>query len=317
MISAHKIAPAIGAGCPLVMKAPDRTPRIVLRLAALVLEAGWPAEGLSVLTGGPDIGQALVEDIRPRLVSFTGSSEVGKRIARRAGFKRLLLELGSNSATIVCESADVEHAANRIVAGAFAAAGQSCISVQRVYVHHSRRAELEKRVVALTGQVRLGTTDDRTADVGPVLTDQAAERIQAMIDESAAAGAKILIGGKRSGRFVEPTVISGVTEKMPLHTEEVFGPVVALATFSTIDEAIALVNDSRYGLQAGIFTDSAAEAQLAARRIEVGGVHINEISMWRADHMPYGGIKDSGFGKEGPASAMREMSVYKVVSWAQ
>lgn len=317
LIAAHKIAPAVGAGCPIILKAPDLTPRVVLRLAELLLEAGWPAVGISVLTGGPSIGEALIRDDRPRLVSFTGSSPIGKLIASQAGFKRLLLELGSNAATIVSESADVNLAASRIVAGAFAAAGQSCISVQRVYVHHARRQELEDLIVEKTSQIRLGTTEDRDADLGPLLTESAAKRVEDMVKDAVDQGAQLLTGGRRTGRFFEATVVSGLTRSMDLHREEVFGPVVALAEFSTFEEALDLANDSKYGLQAGVFTDSSSEAHLAARRLEVGGVHINEISMWRADHMPYGGVKDSGFGKEGPAWAMREMTVNKVVSWKQ
>ena len=316
LISAHKIAPAVGAGCPLVLKAPDRTPRVVVRFAELLVAAGWDPAGISVLTGGPEIGDALVRDPRPRLISFTGSSAVGKIIADRAGFKRTLLELGSNAATIVTDSADVEHAARRIAAGGFAAAGQSCISVQRVYVHRSRRDELEERLVGLVGSLRVGSASMRDADIGPLLTEAAAERVEAIVNDARASGAAVIIGGGRSGRFVEPTIVTDVTPEMRLHREEVFGPVVAIVTYDTFDEAIALANDSDYGLQAGIFTDSAAEAQRAARHLDVGGVHINEVSMWRADHMPYGGVKDSGFGKEGPAWAMREMTVAKVVSWA-
>lgn len=315
LISSHKIAPAIGAGCPIVMKAPEVTPRTLLLLATIVIDSGWPPAGLSVLTGDRDLGEALVKDRRPRLVSFTGSSPVGKQIAAAAGFKRLILELGSNAATIVMNSADLELAATRIVAGGYSNAGQSCISVQRVYAQRGIYEELAARVAALTSALTTGSPEDQATDVGPVISDTSAERIESVISDAVSHGARLLAGGDRHGRRFAPTLLGEITTEMRFHREEVFGPVVGLATFDTLDEAIELLNDSEYGLQAGVFTDSATEAHRVAKSAAVGGVHINEVSMWRADHMPYGGVKDTGFGKEGPESAMHEMSVEKVVSW--
>ena len=315
LVSSHKIAPAIGAGCPLVMKTPDSTPRTVLLLAKIVLECGWPSAGLSVLTGDRNLGQALIKDPRPRLISFTGSSPVGKEIAATAGFKRLLLELGSNAATIVMNSADLELAANRIVAGGYSNAGQSCISVQRVYVQREVYDDLADRITTLTSALTTGSPEDKTTDVGPVISDASAERIEGVIEDALVHGARLLAGGSREGRRITPTLLADFTPDMRFHNEEIFGPVIGLAPFDTLDEALEQLNDSTFGLQAGIFTDSASEAHRVARYAAVGGVHINEVSMWRADHMPYGGVKDTGFGKEGPESAMHEMTVEKVVSW--
>lgn len=314
LIAAHKLAPAIGAGCPVLLKPPDRTPLAILELAREALAAGWPPTALSVLPGGAEVGQRLTEDDRVALVSFTGSSAVGRLVARQAGLKRTLLELGSNAATIVLGDADVALAAERCAIGGYAAAGQSCISVQRVYVARERHAELLKRLAVGVSALRAGDPRDPGTDVGPLIDDAAARRVEALIDDARQAGARVVVGGARRGAVLEPTLLDGLTPEMRLADEEAFGPVVAVAAVASLAEAVALTNASPYGLAAGVFTDSLADAWEAARTLRVGNVHVNEVSNWRADHMPYGGVKDSGHGKEGPAYAIAEMTHFKTLT---
>jgi len=314
LIAAHKLAPALGAGCPVIVKPPDRAPLAILELCRLAIESGWPRSAISVLPGGPEVGQALVRDERVRLVSFTGSTAVGKAIAGLAGLKRLIMELGSNAATIVAEDADLDLVIERCTAGGFNVAGQSCISVQRVYVHESRYRELLDRLAPAVSSLVAGDPMNEETDVGPLIDDRAADRVETVIEDAINLGGELLIGGTRSGRAVDATVIAGLAPMMRLHREEVFGPVVGVAPYRELDEAIRLANDTPYGLQAGVFTNSLDKAALLARRLNVGGVNINDVSNWRADHMPYGGIKDSGLGKEGPVWAMREMTVMKMVT---
>ena len=314
LIAAHKLGPAIGAGCPIVIKPPEQTPLAILALATEAIAAGWPAAALSVLPGSADVARALTEDPRVALVSFTGSSAVGRLVARQSGLKRLMLELGSNAATIILADADLDLAIERCAAGGYAAAGQSCISVQRVYVARERHAELIERLTARVGSLRAGDPRLETTDVGPVVDDASAARIEAVIADATAHGARVLVGGGRDSRLVQPTLLDGLTQAMRLQHEEIFGPVVAVAPVDSLEQAIALANDSPYGLSAGVFTDSLQQAWQAVRGLKTGNVHVNEISSWRADHMPYGGVKDSGYGKEGPSYAMAEMTHFKTVS---
>jgi acyl-CoA reductase-like NAD-dependent aldehyde dehydrogenase len=315
LIAAHKLGPAIGAGCPVVIKPPEQTPLAILALATEAIAAGWPAAALSVLPGPAEVARALTEDPRVALISFTGSSAVGRLVSRQSGLKRLMLELGSNAATIVLADGDLDLAIERCAAGGYSAAGQSCISVQRVYVARERHAELLERLAARVGSLRAGDPHLETTDVGPVVDDASAERIEAVIADATARGARIVVGGGRDGRLVQPTLLDGLTPDMRLQHEEIFGPVVAVAAVDSLDEAISLANDSPYGLSAGVFTDSLQQAWRAIRGLQTGNVHVNEISSWRADHMPYGGVKDSGYGKEGPAYAMAEMTHFKTVSF--
>jgi acyl-CoA reductase-like NAD-dependent aldehyde dehydrogenase len=315
LIAAHKLGPAIGAGCPVVIKPPEQTPLAILALATEAIAAGWPAAALSVLPGPAEVARALTEDPRVALISFTGSSAVGRLVSRQSGLKRLLLELGSNAATIVLADGNLDLAIERCAAGGYSAAGQSCISVQRVYVARERHAELLERLAARVGSLHAGDPRLETTDVGPVVDDASAERIEAVIADATARGARIVVGGGRDGRLVQPTLLDGLTRDMRLQREEIFGPVVAVAAVDSLDEAINLANDSPYGLSAGVFTDSLQQAWQAVRGLQTGNVHVNEISSWRADHMPYGGVKDSGYGKEGPAYAMAEMTHFKTVSF--
>lgn len=314
LLAAHKIAPAIGAGCPVILKPSEKTPLSALLLAELLLETPWPAAAVSVLVGGGDIGRALTTHEDIRLVTFTGSSPVGHAIAQQTGAVRLMLELGSNAPTIVLDDADLDLLIDRCMVGAFTSNGQSCISVQRLLVHESVYAEVVERLTARIRLLVLGDPSDERTDVGPVIDDASAARIEALIDDARRHGGTVEVGGGRNGRLIEPTLIAGLNDDMALQRDEVFGPVVLVGAFSTIDEAIEIANGTPYGLQAGVFTNRLDVALELAQRLEFGGVHINEISTFRPDHMPYGGVKASGLGKEGPAAMMREMTEEKVVS---
>jgi acyl-CoA reductase-like NAD-dependent aldehyde dehydrogenase len=312
---AHKIAPAIAAGDPLVLKPASQTPTPALVLADLAHEAGLPAGGLSVLPAAAATAEPLVTDERLHLITFTGSAAVGWDIKRRAGRKRVALELGGNAAVIVHEDADMTRAADRIVAGGFGYSGQSCISVQRVLVQaraHDRLVEaLRPRVAALV----MGDPLDEATDIGPLITEDDAVRAQRWIEEAVAGGARVLIGGGRQKGTLSPTVLDGVGPAMKVSCEEVFAPVVALTVYESLPEAFALVNDSPYGLQAGIFTRDAPSIWKAFDRLEVGGVMVDDVPTFRIDHMPYGGVKGSGTGREGLRYAIEEMTELRLLGW--
>ena len=286
-------------------------------MAELFAEAGLPPGALNVVTGpGGAVGEALVEHPGINMVTFTGSVDVGGRLRAIAGLKRVTLELGSNSAVIVEDDADLEEAAARCVAGAFAHSGQVCISVQRVYVHERVAREFTDRVVEATRKLSIGDPRDVATDVSSLITPGEAERIDAWIGHAIAGGARLLTGGARSHRAtVEPAVLTGVAESDPIMRREAFGPVVGINPYATLDEAIGLVNDSDYGLQAGIYTRDLQKAFSAARRVHVGGFMINEVPQFRVDQMPYGGVKQSGSGREGPRYAIEEMTEPKLIVW--
>ncbi len=313
LLACHKVGPAIGGGNTVVLKPTPQTSASSIELARLFVEAGLPEGVLNVVTGGREHGEQLVSDPRVRLITFTGSTAVGKSIAASAGYKRVLLELGSNAANIVDEDAHLTLAADRCVTGGFSAVGQSCISVQRIYAHHSIYAPFTAMLVERVRALRVGDPRDEAVDVASVVSVEAAERIAAWIQAAEADGAQVVLGGARQGSVVAPTVISGIQSAMRVVRDEIFGPVIGVAPFSHFGEAIALVNDSRYGLQAGVFTNNLGHAMEAIQDIRSGSVLINEASSFRADHMPYGGVKDSGWGKEGPAAALAEMTERKVV----
>ena len=313
-LAAHKVAPALAAGNSVVLKPATDTPLTDLMLGRILLEAGLPDEALNLITGyGREIGDALVADERGRMVSFTGSLEVGKRLMTHAGLKKATLELGSNSAVIVMEDADLEMAADRIVAGAFALAGQVCISVQRVYVQRGASESLVGAVISRTEKLKVGDPLREDTDMGPMISVSAAERAESWILEALEQGGELVCGGKREGAFFQPTVLRQVPHDCKVCREEAFAPLMVINDVQDLDQAIALVNDSRYGLQGGIFTRDLASALQAARRIQVGGVMINEVPTFRVDHMPYGGIKMSGFGREGLKYAVEEMTEIKLI----
>ncbi|MBS1881746.1 MAG: aldehyde dehydrogenase family protein [Actinobacteria bacterium] len=314
LIAVHKLGPAIGAGCPILIKPPDRAPLSTLALARLARAAGWPAAAVAVLPGGPEVGIALTTDERVRLISFTGSSAAGRAIARQAVGAELILELGSNAATIVDRDADLDLFLDRCLVGGFTANGQSCISVQRVFVHRDRYEDVLARLAPRVAALRAGDPMLEENDVGPVVDDRGAAHIAALLDDARSLGGEVLVGGGSDGRLVEPTLVAGLREAMRLNREEAFGPLVAVGAFDRLERAIAAVNASPYGLQAGAFTGSLPNAMRLIAGLEVGGVHINETSTFRPDHMPYGGVKESGTGKEGPRYVMERMTHFKSVS---
>ncbi len=313
-LMAHKIAPAIAAGNAIIMKPASQTSMNTIRLGELLLEAGMPPEAVSVLTGsGSIVGDALVKDPRVRMVSFTGSLETGKRISANAGIKKLSLELGSNSAMIVTEHADVDKAAQSAVNGGFQNAGQVCISVQRVFVHEKVYDDFINKSVESAKNFKYGNPEIESSQMGPVIDESNAKRIIEWINEAVSKGAKLVTGGERNYTLIPPTILIDVPLNTKIMTNELFGPAIAVRKFRNLDEAIELVNSSQYGLQASIFTNDIKEAFKAANNIEAGGVMINEGPRYRADFMPYGGYKNSGIGREGIKFAIDEMSELKVI----
>ena len=311
---AHKIAPALAAGCAVVLKPASQTPLSALLLAELETEAGLPPGWLNVLVGSAgEIGDVLVADARVKLISFTGSSGVGWGLRERAPRKRVNLELGNATPVIVEADADLDDVAGRLAANAFSFAGQSCISVQRIYVQRDAYNDLLARFLPKVEALRLGDPADEETDVGPLIDTDARDRVLAWIEEARAAGAEILSGGTLEGELIRPTVIAGAGPELKVSCEEVFGPVCTVTAYDTLDEAIKLANGTRFGLQAGIFTASLKSALAAAQRLEFGGVTVNEAPTFRADQMPYGGVKDSGNTREGPAWAVREMTEERLV----
>ncbi|KAA0969072.1 aldehyde dehydrogenase family protein [Aureimonas fodinaquatilis] len=310
----HKIAPAIAAGNAIVLKPAPATPLSALAFVEILEEAGLPAGFANIVTGDADVGAALLADQRIGFYSFTGSEKVGAIVKRDSGFRRVALELGNNSACIVCADADLELAAPLIVRGGYRKAGQVCVSVQRVYVHRSVAARLGDMLASHIAKLKVGDPLDPETDVGPLITAEKCVELLAWIDEAVSAGARIAAGGRRlDGNIIEPTLLVDASQSMSVVCKEVFGPVISLVPFGEIDEAIDAVNDSPYGLQSGIFTTNIDVAFKAARRLNVGGVNINETSNTRGDIMPYGGVKHSGFGREGPYYAIREMTDERLV----
>jgi len=311
---AHKIAPALAAGCAVVLKPASATPLSALLLAELEQEAGLPAGWLNVLVGpSAEIGDVLVGDDRVGVLTFTGSGPVGWKLRERAPRKKVLLELGNATPVIVEADGDVDAAAAAVAANAFSFAGQSCISVQRVYVAREAYDRFVGELVPLVEELVVGDPGDDATDVGPVIDEGARERILEWIDEARRAGAEILTGGDLADGLIQPTVIARPPADARVSCDEVFGPVMTVAPYDSLEEAIALANGTRYGLQAGIFTANVKTAMRAARELDFGGVIVNEAPTFRADQMPYGGVKDSGNTREGPAYAVRELTEERVV----
>ena len=310
----HKVGPALAAGNSVVLKPAGDTPLSALKLTEILLEAGLPAEGIQCVTGpGGEIGDVLTGDPRVRKITFTGSMEIGERICRNAGIKKVTMELGSNSPLIVMSDADIEKVAAATVAGGFANAGQVCISTQRVFADRRIYADFLDALVAPTEAFSMGNPLDEAIRMGPMIRASDADRVGEWISEAVQGGARILVGGDHEGTMHAPTVVADATRDMKVSREELFGPAVAVSAFSDIDEAIAMANDSRFGLAAGIFTQNVDWAMRFAKEVESGNLHINSTPQWRTDLMPYGGLKDSGMGKEGPAYAVHEMTELKMV----
>jgi len=307
-LSAHKLAPAIAAGCPMVLKPASQTPSAALLMGQMAVEAGLPAGAISVVPAVRRNADALLEDPRFRLVTFTGSPEVGWDIKARSGKKRVVLELGGNAAAVIGADADLDWAVPRVAAGAFAYAGQVCISVQRVLVQRPiYDAFLERFVEESRSRVKVGPPTDEEAIMSSMIDRWNAERIMEWIAEAKEAGAEIHCGNQRDGNLVSPTVLTGVDPRAPISAQEAFAPTVTVAPFDDWDEAVAAVNDSRYGLQAGVFTNDLRAVWKCFDGIEVGGVIHNDYPTFRVDMMPYGGVKDSGFGREGLRWSVKEM----------
>jgi acyl-CoA reductase-like NAD-dependent aldehyde dehydrogenase len=311
---AHKIAPALAAGCAVVLKPASATPLSALLLAELEEEAGLPAGWLNVLVGpSAEIGDVLVGDDRVGVLTFTGSGPVGWKLRERAPRKKVLLELGNATPVIVEADGDVDAAAAAVAANAFSFAGQSCISVQRVYVARAAYDRFVGELVPLVEELVVGDPGDDATDVGPVIDEDARERILKWIHEARRAGAEVLTGGDIADGLIQPTVIANAPADAKVSCDEVFGPVMTVAPYDSLDEAIDLANGTRYGLQAGIFTANVKTAMRAARELDFGGVIVNEAPTFRADQMPYGGVKDSGNTREGPAYAVHELTEERVV----
>ena len=310
----HKVGPALAAGNAVVIKPATDTPLSALRLTEILLEAGLPPEGVQCLTGpGGEIGDALVADRRVRKITFTGSRDVGERICRLAGIKNVTMELGSNSPIIVMPDADLDKVAVAVAATGYANAGQVCISTQRVLtagkVYGDFLDALKPRVAALT----TGDQLDEKTKVGPMVREKDAVRVEEWVKEAVSTGARVVVGGQRRGAIYAPTIVADVKPEMRISCDELFGPAVAVTPFNNLDEAIALANDTIYGLAAGIFTENLEWAMKFAREVQSGNLHVNWGPQWRADLMPYGGLKESGFGKEGPRYAVEEMTELKMV----
>jgi acyl-CoA reductase-like NAD-dependent aldehyde dehydrogenase len=313
---AHKIAPAFAAGNAVILKPASATPLTACLLAEVLIEAGVPRGFLSVLPGGARIAEWLIADERVRFFAFTGSTEVGRKIQQAAGLRRTQMELGSIACTIVCDDANLDTALPKVVNAGYRKAGQVCTSVQLLLVHEKIVKDVETRLAALVSKVKYGDPTDPETFVGPLISEKEAIRVESWIEEALAKGAKCLAGGgPRRGAVVPPVLLGDVDESMKLGCQEVFGPVVCVLPFRTLDEAIDRVNATPYGLACGIFTNRLGDAFAAARRLEVGGVHVNETSSSRVDLMPYGGSKDSGFGREGPRYAVHEMTEERIVTF--
>ena len=312
----HKVGPALAAGNAIVHKPASTTPLSALRFARAVEEAGAPAGAYNVVTGpGSVVGNTMVSSPHVAMITFTGSREVGLDIRARAGLKRVTLELGSNSALVVEPDSDLDTVAARAVVGSFSHSGQVCISVQRIFVHESIADAFLQKFAAATAKLKIGHPFEETTDISSLITEKEAVRVEAWIQEAVSQGVRLVCGGGRKRATVEPTILADAPPSTRISCQEVFGPVVVVNRYRNFADAIAMVNDSVYGLQAGIFTRDLERAFQAAREFEVGGVIINDVPMFRADHMPYGGVKESGAGREGPRYAAEEMSEMKLICW--
>lgn len=312
-LTVHKVLPVLVAGNACVVKPSERAPKTARLLRELMLESGFPPEAIPFVYGGPEVVDAMLAHPEIALYSFTGSARVGEKVKTKSGLRPVLLELGSNAATIVHEDADVERAAHEIAYGSYAYAGQACFGVQRIVVHRSRLDEFVERLQDATAALKCGEPADKRVVVGPLIDEDAARRVDGLIQEASAAGAQVMFGGTRHGSFIEPTLLRDVPLDNALWREEIFGPVAVITEYDTLDEAIELVNDTRYGLQTGVFTQDIGTALTAFDRIRTGAVIINESSAWRCTPMPFGGVGDSGIGREGPRYAIEASTVQRTI----
>jgi len=310
----HKVGPAIAAGNSIIHKPASKTPLTSLILGEILLEAGLPKEALNiVICSAEDAEKYLVKNQLIRKISFTGSKLVGEKIASNAGLKKLSMELGSNSGVIIDEKTDIDKAVSAVKVGAFGYSGQVCIHCQRAYVHESVYEEFREKIVNAANNLVIGNPIEMSTDIGPMIDEKEIVRVISWIDEAKSQGGKVLCGGEREGFALKPTVIENVTEEMKIVKDETFGPTLALIPFNDFKDAISKLNDSIYGLQAGVFTENIRNAYYAIDNLDVGGVMINDVPTFRIDLMPYGGVKSSGYGREGPKYAIEEMTEIKCV----
>lgn len=310
---AHKIAPAIACGNPFIIKPAPQTPLTSLLLGETLLKSGIPEKTVNIVPCSNEVAEKLATDERVKMLSFTGSARVGWALKQKAGKKKVLLELGGNAAVIVDQHTDIDHAVERCVVGSFAHAGQVCIKVQRIYIHKSVFKQFEMKFLEATAAVKVGNPLEEDTIVGPMISLGEAERVEQWIKEAVSDGAEILWGGKRRGSMMEPTVLGSVNPEMKVCREEIFGPVTTVQKIDSIESAVEEVNDSRYGLQAGIFSNDMKAILYAYKNLEVGGVIVNDYPTFRVDNMPYGGVKDSGFGREGIKYSIQEMTEQRLL----
>ncbi|HVB75993.1 MAG TPA: aldehyde dehydrogenase family protein [Ktedonobacteraceae bacterium] len=313
-MAAHKIAPALAAGNAVVLKPASYTPIVAAKLCAILTDAGLPPGWLNLLVGsGDSVGSALLNDERIGFYTFTGSVPVGETLKRTIGLRRCTLELGSNAAVIVHADANIANAATQCALKGFSYAGQVCLSVQRILVQRAAVGEFTAKLVDVARGLKIGDPKEKTTDIGPMISEGEARRAEAWIQEAVASGASLLTGGQRQGAYLTPAVLANVQPQMRVVCQETFAPIVTVQTYETLDEALRLANDSAFGLQAGVFTGSLSVAMAAGRGLRVGGVMINDTSFYRAGQMPYGGVKRSGMGREGPRYAIEEMTELRLV----
>lgn len=307
-LAAHKLSPAIACGATMVLKPPPQDPLTSLMLAEIIAAAGYPRGAISIVPCSLEDAAPLIDDPRIRMITFTGSARAGWGIRARATGKKVALELGGNAAAIIEPDADLEHAVRRCAAGGFGYAGQSCISVQRIVAHADIAARFTDMLIAQVAQLRAGNPMDDSTEVGPMIDEASAQRAEAWITEAVTGGARAATGGTRIGAVLDATVLLDTTAAMKVNAEEIFAPVVTVRTYETFDEALALVNDSPYGLQAGLFTFDVRRIMRAFEELDVGGIIVNDVPTWRVDQMPYGGVKMSGLGREGVRYAIEDMT---------
>ncbi len=316
-LAAHKLAPAIASGNPIVLKPPSKDPLTMLTVAEIIESAGVPAGSVSILPMTRESGDRMVADERFKLLTFTGSPAVGWRMKERAGKKKVVLELGGNAGVIIDKSADIDWAVRRNLVGAFAYAGQVCISVQRMMIHEAVWDTFMDRFVEAAGALKVGDPLDPATDLGPMVDAAAATRTQQWVDEAVSLGGQIRLGGRADGTFFPPTILTDVPASAHVCADEAFAPLIVASRFNDLDAAIAMVNDSAFGLQTGLFTNDLAGAWRAFGELEVGGVIVNDVPTYRIDHMPYGGVKDSGLGREGLRWAIEDMTEVRILVLAQ
>lgn len=313
-LAVHKIAPAIAAGCPIILKPSSTTPLSTLALAEIIAETTLPKGAISILPMNRKTGNLLVTDERIKLLSFTGSPEIGWQMKKNCGKKKVVLELGGNAGVIITESANFEEALRKSMIGAFAYSGQICIHAQRFFVHEKHFENFKNKMVELTKQLKFGNPLKPETEISDMIDEENAIRVATWIEEAINLGAKLLCGGTRTGKFVEPTILTYCTNKMKVYSEEVFGPVVCIESYTgPIENAINFVNDSKFGLQCGVFTNEVSELDKCFKKLDVGGVIHNDVPTLRFDQMPYGGVKESGIGREGVKYAILDMLEPKIL----